>query len=105
MKSGASQGRPLDYLGPVVSTTAYLRERPEDEHARRRRDEAVQRATRVHPVSVVAQAAGLSRRGFAEIVVGAAVATESRNRSFRVPKLRSRSLRFGYVLRRGEPAS
>lgn len=104
MESGALQGRPLDYLGPVVSTTAYLREQPQDGHARRRRDEAVQRAVRIHPVAVVAEAAGLSPRCVAEIVVGAEVRLGSRNASFRVPWLQSRRLRFGYVPGRGESA-
>jgi hypothetical protein len=102
---GASQGRALDYLGPVISTTAYLREKPRDENARRRRDETVRRATRVHPLTVVADAADLSARSIAEIVVSAEAARKARKPSFRVPRLRPRSLRFGYVARRGEPVS
>lgn len=105
MKGGASQGRPLDYLGPVLSTTAYLREHPEDEHARRRRDESVRRALRAHPLSAVADATGLSTRVVAEIVLGAHATAGARNTSFRVPRLTSRSLAFGYVAGRSESAS
>jgi hypothetical protein len=102
MRGGASQDRPpLDYLGPIVSTTAYLRERPGNEHALRRRDETVRRAARVHHVSLVAKAAGLSPRAVAEIVVGTEAFAGSRKPSFPVPRRPSQTFRFGYVPRRG----
>jgi anti-sigma factor RsiW len=67
----ASQGCGLDHLGPVVSATTYLREHPLDERARRRRDETVLRALRAHPVPTVAEAADLSPRAIAKVVLGA----------------------------------
>ena len=62
-------GEGLDYLTPVVETTAILRKSPGNEHALRRRDEMVRRAVRVHPLSKVADAAELSPRATAEIIV------------------------------------
>jgi hypothetical protein len=68
----ATEPPSLDYLGPVASTSAYLRRSPASEAGRRRRDEAVRRAVRFHPLAVVAEAAGLSPGAVASILVDTA---------------------------------
>lgn len=67
----SEEKRSLDYLGPVASTAAYLRHHPGSEPARCRRDEAVRRAVRAHPLAAVAASAGLAPRAVAEIVLSA----------------------------------
>lgn len=59
----------LDYLTPVIETTAILRRSPDNAHALRRRDEMVRRAARAHTLAAVAEAAELSPRATAEIVL------------------------------------
>jgi len=94
---------PLDYLAPVVSTSTYLSQRPADEHARRRRDETVRRALRAHPVAAVAEAASLSPRAVADIVLGPQAASRADPQP---PTVRSSPpWRLGFVPRRsGGPA-
>lgn len=68
MKGPERRGREgLDYLTPVVETTAILLDDPGNEHAQRRRDEMVRRAARKHTLQVVAEAAQMSPRAAAEI--------------------------------------
>ena len=60
----------LDRLRVVAETATYLELHPESAPARRRRDEAVTRAARFHPVEEVAAAAGVPTATLLEIVLG-----------------------------------
>lgn len=90
----------LDRLRVVAETATYLELNPESAPARRRRDEAVIRAARFHPVEEVATAAGVPTATLLEIVLGNLVHTAqeiapAQRRS--VPHL------VAAVLRRGIP--